>query len=61
MNINGFYNELKLLIQTMADKGFLKSINQELVLNSDNIDELINKMQNYKIPTVGKWTTNETT
>lgn len=61
LNINGFYNELKLLIQTMVDKGFLKSINQEMLLISDNIDELINMMQNYKAPTVGKWITNETT
>ncbi len=61
LNINGFYNELKLLIQTMVDKGFLKSINQEMLLISNNIDELINMMQNYKAPTVGKWITNETT
>ncbi len=61
LNINGFYNELKVLIQTMVDKGFLKSINQEMLLISDNIDELIDMMQNYKAPTVGKWITNETT
>ncbi len=61
LNINGFYNELKVLIQTMVDKGFLKSINQEMLLISDNIDELINLMQNYKAPTVGKWITSETT
>ncbi|MCP5060891.1 MAG: TIGR00730 family Rossman fold protein [Ignavibacteriae bacterium] len=61
LNINGFYNELKVLIQTMVDKGFLKSINQEMLLISDNIDELIDMMQNYKVPTVGKWITNETT
>ncbi len=61
LNITGFYNKLNALIQTMVDKGFLKSINQEMLLISDNIDELINMMQNYKAPIVGKWITNKTT
>ncbi|KFE99626.1 LOG family protein YvdD [Chryseobacterium formosense] len=59
LNINGFYDDLIKLVQTMVDKGFLKQINQEMLLVSDAIDELLEKMRNYKAPTVGKWISKE--
>lgn len=59
LNIGGFYDDLINLIQTMVDKGFLKQINQEMLLVSDNIDDLLNLMNNYKAPTVGKWISKE--
>lgn len=55
LNIDGFYNDLIKLVQTMVDKGFLKQINQEMLLVSDSIDELLEKMKNYQAPVVGKW------
>ena len=60
LNIDGFYDPLNILVQTMVDKGFLKEINQEMLLVSDNIDELLDKMNNYIAPTVGKWINKET-
>jgi uncharacterized protein (TIGR00730 family) len=59
LNIDGFYDDLIKLVQTMVDKGFLKQINQEMLLVSDSIDELLEKMKNYKAPTVGKWISKE--
>lgn len=59
LNINGFYDDLIKMVQTMVDKGFLKQINQEMLLVSDTIDELLEKMRNYKAPTVGKWISKE--
>lgn len=59
LNIDGFYDDLITLVQTMVDKGFLKQINQEMLLVSDNIDELLEKMRNYEAPTVGKWISKE--
>ncbi len=59
LNIDGFYDDLIKLVQTMVDKGFLKQINQEMLLVSDSIDELLEKMRNYQAPTVGKWISNE--
>jgi len=59
LNIDGFYDDLIKLVQTMADKGFLKQINQEMLLVSDSIDELLEKMRNYQAPTVGKWISKE--
>lgn len=59
LNIEGFYDDLIKMVQTMFDKGFLKQINQEMLLVSDNIDELLEKMKNYQAPTVGKWISKE--
>lgn len=57
LNIGGFYNELLALIQTMVNKGFLKEVNQKMLIVSNNVDELIDKMQEYKAPSVEKWVT----
>ena len=43
----------------MVDKGFLKSVNRDMLLISDNIDDLLEKMRNYQAPTVGKWISKE--
>lgn len=59
LNIDGFYDDLIKLVQTMVDKGFLKQINQEMLLVSDSIDELLEKMRNYHAPIVGKWISKE--
>ena len=60
LNISGFYDSLNALIQTMVDKGFLKEVNQQMILTGENIDELLDKMENYVAPKVEKWITNET-
>lgn len=59
LNINGFYDDLIKLVQNMVDKGFLKQINREMLLVSDSIDKLLEKMRNYQAPTVGKWISKE--
>ena len=55
LNINGFYDSLIELTKTMVEKGLLKDVNQKMLLVSDNIDDLLDQMQNYVPPTVGKW------
>ena len=59
LNIDGFYDDLIKLVQTMVDKGFLKQINRDMLLINDNIDELLEMMKNYEAPTVGKWISKE--
>ena len=61
LNIDGFYDPLIKLVQTMVDKGFLKPVNQQMLLIGDDIDELIDQMNNYVAPVVGKWIKKETT
>jgi uncharacterized protein (TIGR00730 family) len=55
LNVNGFYDSLIALLQTMTEKGLLKDVNREMLLVSNNIDDLLEKMRNYIPPTVGKW------
>lgn len=55
LNINGFYDDLLQMIQTMVDKGFLKEINQKMLIVDKNIESLLNKIKNYEAPKVDKW------
>jgi len=59
LNIDGYFDALIVFTQTMVDKGLLKEINQQMLLVSDSIDELLDKMENYVPPTVGKWISKE--
>jgi uncharacterized protein (TIGR00730 family) len=60
LNVDGFYDFLNSFIDVMVGKGFLKSANKEMLLVSDNIDDLLNQMNEYKAPEVGKWISNKT-
>lgn len=55
LNVNGFYDSLIVLLQTMTAKGLLKEVNQKMLLVSEDIEDLLNQMKNYTAPTVGKW------
>ena len=55
LNVDGYYDALIVFVETMTAKGLLKEVNQLMLLVSDNIDELLDKMENYVAPTVGKW------
>ncbi|MFT5821210.1 MAG: hypothetical protein ACI8ZM_002459 [Crocinitomix sp.] len=55
LNIDGFYDDLLEMIQKMVNKGFLKKINQDMLLKSDSIVDLLAQMRNYKAPDVPKW------
>ena len=55
LNINGFYDSLKILAKTMVEKGFLKEANRKMLLISDDIENLLDQMENYISPTVDKW------
>lgn len=55
LNVDGFYDLLLQFIQKMVDSGFLKEINQKMILVSDDAEELLKKMENYTAPEVKKW------
>lgn len=59
LNIDGYYDALLVFIETMVEKGLLKEVNQQMLLVSDTIDGLLDKMENYVPPTVGKWINKE--
>ena len=54
LNVNGFYDELLSFISTMINKGFLREIYRQMVLVSDDINDLLDQMQNYVPPIVGR-------
>ena len=61
LNTNGFYDALLVLLNNMVDNGFLKAVNNEMLLVSSDIEDLICQMKNYVAPTVEKWINKETT
>jgi uncharacterized protein (TIGR00730 family) len=61
LNIDRFYESLSAMIQTMVTQGFLKEVNQKMLLISDDIVDLVNQMNRYESPAVGKWISRETT
>ncbi len=57
LNVNGFYDSIGVLTKTMVDNGFLKESNRDMLLISDNIEDLLNTMSGYKASEVTKWIT----
>ncbi len=57
LNINGFYDELLAFTKTMVAKGFLKEVNQNMILISTTIDDLLHQMKTYTPSTTTKWIT----
>jgi uncharacterized protein (TIGR00730 family) len=55
LNINGFYNSLIELIQTMTREGFLKEAYRDILLVSEDIPDLLSQMKAFQSPAEGKW------
>lgn len=59
LNVDGFYNELLAIADTMVTKGFLKQSNRDMLITSDNIEELLQRMEAYRAPETSKWINKE--
>lgn len=59
LNINGFYNDLIKMMETMVRKGFLSIDNYSLLLVDSDPVKLIKKMEDFKRPEVPKWLNEE--
>lgn len=55
LNINNYYSPLLDMIETMIASDFLKEEYRNIVLVSNNIEELISKMESYIPPKNDKW------
>ena len=55
LNIDGYYDDLIAMVQKMVDHGYSTSDYQRMLLVADNVEELLDKMRNYKAPKVHKW------
>jgi len=54
LNTNGYFNHSLKQLDFMVAEGFLKETNRKMLLVSDNIEELLHKMNNYQAPKVSK-------
>lgn len=55
LNSNGFYDQLIAFLTHMTKQGLLKKENLDMLLVSDTIPDLWDKMQAYVAPSVPKW------
>jgi uncharacterized protein (TIGR00730 family) len=61
LNVNGYYDSLKVLINNMVQEGFLNECTKEMLLVSDSVDELLEMMNNYVAPDADKLISRQTT
>lgn len=59
LNINGFYDELIAMLETMVKRGFLSINHYNLLLIDTEIEGLLEKMQNFRKPRLPKWLTQD--
>lgn len=61
LNVNGFYDDLLKLLETMVRKGFLTIDNYNLLLVDSSLETLLDKMKNFKDPKTPKWLNSDRT
>lgn len=61
LNINGFYDSLNVLMNNMVQEGFLNEYTKEMLLVSDNIEDLLQMIDNYVPPEADKVIKKQTT
>jgi len=55
LNVNGFYDDLLQMLETMVKKGFVSMENYELLLVDTSVEKLLDKMESFKTPQIPKW------
>ncbi len=59
LNIEGYYDSLITFIQTMVTSGFLREVDEKLLIVRDNIDDLLSEMKNHSTPPIKNQMNNE--
>lgn len=54
LNTNDYFKHILLQLDVMVREGFLKQENRDMVLVSEDIDDLMQQMDNYVAPEMGK-------
>lgn len=54
LNINGYFDYSLKQLEVMVKEGFLKKKNRDMLLVSDNAEEILQMMEEYKAPDFGK-------
>lgn len=53
-NVNGYYDNLMVFLSNCVKEGFINSTYVDMLIVSDNVDEIIEKIKNYQAPKA-KW------
>lgn len=61
LNVDGYYDDLIRLLQSMVDNGLLRKSNYAMVLVDGTIEGLLQKMEDYQPPQEKKWMTTSQT
>jgi uncharacterized protein (TIGR00730 family) len=61
LNVNGYYDALKAMCDSMVVEGFLNEYINNTLLISASISDLLEQMTNYVAPEAPKWITKQTT
>lgn len=52
LNINGFFDAILMQLDKMVAEGYLKQTNRNMLLVANSVDDLMDKMNNYKAPEI---------
>jgi uncharacterized protein (TIGR00730 family) len=52
LNVNGFFDAVLLQLDKMVAEGFLKQTNRDMLLVGTSVNDLMQKMNNYKAPEI---------
>jgi uncharacterized protein (TIGR00730 family) len=52
LNVNGFFDATLLQLNKMVQEGYLKQTNRDMLLIGTSVEELMQKMDNYKAPQI---------
>lgn len=55
LNVDGYYDQLLVLLQSMVSNGLLRQENYDMLLVSKDVTELLTKMAQYTNPKIEKW------
>ena len=61
LNINGYYDGLKVMVNNMVQEGFLDERYSNMILSSESAEELLDLMAQYQPPETPKYITKQTT
>lgn len=53
LNVNGFFDAVLLQLDKMIEEGFLRQTNRDMLLVGTSVNQLMQKMNNYKAPKIG--------
>jgi hypothetical protein len=55
LNVGGYYDPLLEMADRALSEGFLRDVHRDLLLSESDPERLLDRLSNYAVPTVEKW------